>query len=284
MSLIAALLRTLVDAALAPFRGASPVLGLALISAVTAVVMLLVFKWTSDQPGLALVKRKIHACLFEIRLFNDDFPALFRAQGEILRHNLTYLRKSFVPMIYMIVPLVLVLPHLQSHYGYDALVPGNPAILTATLADGHGMPATTTGHASAGRPVVSLETPAGLRVETPPVWIPSLRQYNWRIVAERPGDYSIILHYGSISESKRIRVSDRVVLLSPERLTEGFANQLMFPGEPPLPADGPFRALEIAYPERAINIFGWHIHWMWAFFILSIVIAFALRTPFGVTL
>ena len=55
------------------------------------------------------MKRQIHACLFEIRLFNDDLPAILRSQMEILRHNLNYLRLSAVPMLWMIVPLVIVL-------------------------------------------------------------------------------------------------------------------------------------------------------------------------------
>ena len=58
--------------------------------------------------------------LFEIRLFNDDLRAMLRAQVEILRHNVTYLRLSLVPMLWMLVPLVLVIAQLQFHYGYAA--------------------------------------------------------------------------------------------------------------------------------------------------------------------
>ena len=53
--------------------------------------MLLVFKKTSNQAKLEAVKRQIHACLFEIRMFSDDLPAILRAQREILRHNLRYI-------------------------------------------------------------------------------------------------------------------------------------------------------------------------------------------------
>ena len=56
--------------------------------------MLIVFKKTSNQARLEAVKKQIHACLFELRLFSDDLPAILRAQGEILRHNLRYLGLS----------------------------------------------------------------------------------------------------------------------------------------------------------------------------------------------
>ena len=61
---------------------------------------------TSDQRAHPRRQaRRLHAALFEIRLFNDDLSAIFRAQAEMLRHNLTYLRLSLVPMIWMFVPL-----------------------------------------------------------------------------------------------------------------------------------------------------------------------------------
>ena len=43
-------------------------------------------------------------------------------------------------------------------------------------------------------------------------------------------------------------------------------------------------SITVAYPERDIEILGWQLNWMIVFFILSIVFAFALRKPFGVTL
>jgi uncharacterized membrane protein (DUF106 family) len=99
MSYLNALLVPVFDAALIPFRSMPPLVGLAIVSLVTAVGMLVVFRRTSNQARLAEVKRSIHASLFEMRLFNDDLRAILRAQAEILRHNATYLRLSMVPML-----------------------------------------------------------------------------------------------------------------------------------------------------------------------------------------
>ena len=103
--------------------------------------MLLVFKATSNQPKLEAVKRQIHACLFEIRLFRDDVPAILRAQAEILRHNLNYLFLSLVPMLWMLVPLLLVIAQLQFHYGYRGLRPGEDFLVKVRLKDGGSAPA-----------------------------------------------------------------------------------------------------------------------------------------------
>ena len=107
--------------------------GLTVFSLVSGVAMLYVFKWTSDQEGIDLVKRKIYAGIFEIRLFNDDMRAIMSAQRDIFRYNLRYLRLSLRPLLFMIVPFVLIIAQLQLHYGYQGLAVDEPVIVKVTL-------------------------------------------------------------------------------------------------------------------------------------------------------
>jgi uncharacterized membrane protein (DUF106 family) len=273
MSLLNAALRPLADALLYPFRDLPPMVGLTLVSLATAVGLLLVFKRTSNQKGLESVKRKIHACLFEIRLFNDDFRSIFHAQLEILRHNLTYLRYSAVPMLWTLPPLVLVIAQLQFHYGYGGLEVGRPALVKVTLAAG----------ASSEKPAMRLEAGAGgLLVKEPPVWIPSLRELSFRIVPLLAGDYELTLSNGSESVTKSVRVANGVVRRSPLRV-RGLLDELLYPAEAPLP-EGKVQSIAVTYPEASVSLFGWDLHWMIVFFVLSIAFAFLLRGAFKVTI
>ena len=267
-------LGAVVGALLSPFESLPPAVGLSVVSLVVAVVMLLVFRRTSNQDAIAAVKRKIHAGIFEIRLFNDDLRAMFRAQGDILRHNLTYLRLSFAPMLWMIVPLTLLIAQLQFYYGYEGLVPGKPALVKVTL-----KPAV-----AGATPSIELKAPPGLRIETPLVWIPSEREAAWRVSAEQPGDYQLTVMLDGRSVGKEVNVSNRVGWRTPERLERGFVNQLLYPAEPPIDADVPIEAIRVTYAERELSLLGWHTHWMIAFFVLSLVFAFALRKRFGVVI
>jgi uncharacterized membrane protein (DUF106 family) len=288
VSLLNAFLASVFDLLLAPFRQLPPIVGLVVVSLATAIVMLLIFKRTSNQTRLAAVKRQIHAALFEIRLFNDDLRAIFRAQGEILRHNLTYLRLSLVPMLWMIVPLVLVIAQLQFHYGYSGLTTGQPILLKAQIRDGvtivgtQGEVARASTAARDGAPL--LEAPPQIEVKTPAVWIPATREVIWRISAQAAGNYDVQLRLGDRTYSKSIRVSDDVVRRSPLRLEPGFVNQLLYPAESPLPADGAVTSISVAYPEADVSVLGWDLHWMIVYFALSMVFAFALRKRFNVTL
>jgi len=284
VSVVNAILRTIFDLALAPFRSLPPIVGLLVVSLVAAVGMLLVFKATSNQGQLEAVKRRIHACLFEIRLFNHDLPAILRAQMEILRHNLNYLRLSAVPMLWMLVPFLLVIAQLQFHYGYRGLAPGQDFLVKVQLKDGWETRAALAPSQVSTRPAASLQAPAGLQVETPPVWIPSQRELAWRLRAREWGDYHLAVRLGDQEYPKAVQVSREVRRRSPVRLEPGFVNELLYPAEESLPKESPITSITVAYPDASVSLLGWHTHWMVVFFILSAAFAFALRGRFGVTI
>ena len=278
MSFVNNILRTVFDGLLYPFRGMSPWVGLTLVSLLAAIGILWIFKRTSNQTALEAIKRKIHAGLFEIRLFNDDLRAIMRAQFQILGHNAVYLRYSLAPMIWILPPLVLIMVQLQFHYGYSGLEIDEPVLIEVDFKEG----AVSEEPTAAAEPAVDLVVPSGIRVETPAVWIPKERQLAWRIAAEEPGDYEIGVVYEGETYSKTVSVSERIVRRSPRRVDTSFLEQLLWPAEDPLPSASPIQTISVGYPEDPAFI--GLPKWMWIFFVLSIVFAFALRKRMGVTI
>ncbi|MCC7241921.1 MAG: hypothetical protein IT180_08350 [Acidobacteria bacterium] len=95
------------DATLAPAVRVAPLATLLLVSAATGVAILWVVGRTSNRAGMAAEKRAVQAGLFEMRLFNDSLPAVFRALGRVLRHHARYLGYTLVPLAWMALPLLL---------------------------------------------------------------------------------------------------------------------------------------------------------------------------------
>jgi uncharacterized membrane protein (DUF106 family) len=281
MAFVNAGLVLLFDLLLGPFRPLPALAGLAAVSLATSVAMLVVFRRTSNQAKLAAVKQSIHAALFEIRLFNDDLVAVLRAQTEILRHNATYLRLSFVPMLWVIVPLVLVVAQLQFYYGYAPIRPGQQVLVKAALRDGA---VATSGAHDNGGDVATLEAPPPIRVETPAVYLPAGKEIVWRIAPQADGSYELRVHVGGETLTKTVVVADGVARRSPIRPAASFMDQLLYPSEPPLPAGSALSSLTVGYQDGNVDVFGWQLHWMIVYFALSIAFAFALRKPFGVVL
>jgi len=282
MSVLNGALRAIFDGLLYPFRDLHPMIGLALVSLLAALLVLLVFRYTTDQRALAAVKRQVHAGFYELRLFADDPPALLAVQWDLLRRNLRYLRLSLVPMTVLIVPFVLVIAQLQFHYGYRGLRGGEPALVEVRLDPGwRADPAVV--RSPSGRPDIHLTPPAGVRVESSAVWAPSREEMTWRVGVDTPGQHLLAVEIAGRTLTKTLDASDRILRRSPARLRAGFLDQLLYPAEPPLPADVPVRAITVTCPEASITLLGISTHWLVWFFVLSLLFAFALRRRLGVT-
>ena len=101
----------------------------------------------------------------------------------------------------MIVPFMLLIAQLQFHYGYEGLEVGDRTLLVVDLAaDSESVAA---GEA-VPRPLVEVEAPPGVAVETDSVWIPSLRQVVWRLRAEEPGDHELTVRTEAARRSRRV--------------------------------------------------------------------------------
>ena len=135
MQFVNSIITPIFDLLLRPLSGVSPVWGLLIVSAVVGVIMVLIFKYTSNQDGIKGAKDKMSAYLMEIRLFKDDMRLMFAAQGRILRTNLTYMRYAVTPMLFMIVPVVLIIAQLAVRYADRPLRPGESALVTLKLAE-----------------------------------------------------------------------------------------------------------------------------------------------------
>jgi hypothetical protein len=244
---------------------------LAVVAATTAVALLSVIRALSDQHALAAVKRQMHADLFEVRLFNDDLAAMFRAERDFLRHNATYLRLSFPPSLWAVIPVLIAMPQLEAYFGYRGAAVGQPILVTAQLA-------------SQVDPEAILDLPSGVRAETPAVWFPALRQVVWRVTADANGDYRLRLRVGVESFDKMLNVSDRLARRSPTRITAGFVNQWLHPSEPPLPSAALFESIRVGYPDRDFDLLGWRVSWLVLYVGEVILFVALLKRPLRVNL
>ncbi len=284
MPIFNAALRSLLDLINSPLEGLNPMWGVILWSIPVAIFALLIFKKTSNQERISATKDKIFGCLFEIRLFNDDLMAILRAQIEILRHVVTYQRLSLVPMLWILPPMIILMVHLHTFYGYRGLKPGEEALLKVDLSESWASAKSISGNQT--RPPISLELPDGLTDITGTVWLEAINQVAWRIKADQPGNYEMAITLGDEAYPKTIVVTDDVVRLSFERPNRSFMGQLEFPGETPLPASSPIEAITLTYSAATMSLFGfdfeWEFAWMVYFFVFTMIIAFALRKRMGV--
>lgn len=258
----------LVGAVLWPFRGMSPWAGLVAVSLLTALLMLEVYKLTSDQAAIRRAKDRIKAHLLEMRLYKDDMRVTLSAQAGVLKANLAYLAANLRPLAVMIVPLVLILAQLSVWYDRAPLAPGRETLVKARFETGVD-PASLD---------LALELPPFLEVTSPAVRIADLGEAVWRVRAVGPGSGRLVVRAGSLAFGKAVVAGgDSRTRISALASRGSFGKRVLFPGEPPLPGGGPVRSIEVLYPAAGLPAFGLNVHWLVAYLVLSIVLGFALK-------
>ena len=273
MGLINSILGKLFDLLLLPFRSLNPWAGMAFISLLTGLLMLLIYRLTSNQSGIRRVKDKIKAHLLELRLFKENMGVTMRAQGQILRANLRYLALNLKPLLVMIVPLVLILSQLNLWFGSEPLSVGRPAILKVRLQPDVNVLGTE----------FSLDAPPEIAVETPPLRIEESKEVDWRFQPRAAGRFNLTIRAGDKNYLKTVIVDGRHLdKVSSIKVKRSFLDELLYPGEKALPADGRIKAIEVVYPVKRLPLFGLKLHWLIAYLGLSIVFGFALKKPFRV--
>jgi hypothetical protein len=259
----------IIGGVLRPFSGHSPMLSLIPLCVLLGILMLMVFKTTSNQKAITRVKARLMAYLYEMRLFVDDPLLVWKAQWGLLGANLKYVALMSVPALVMTAPMLVVIGQLECFYGYSPLKPGQAAVVTVQMTrSGEGQTPT-------------LRAPEGIEVETPPVHVDGGRQVSWRIRAVRPltGEIQIVLPDGTLDKSI---VAGRGPQYVSARRVSSALDLLIYPGEKRLPP-GPVDWIELNYAPASVHALGLDLHWLVWLLVLSMVSALLLKRPFRVS-
>ena len=244
--------------------GAGAFWRLFLFSVLAGVGMVYVFRRWSDQGALRATANRMLAYLMEFRLFIDEPALVVRAQRDLFVENWRLLRLLARPSLILIVPSIVLLSQMDAWYGRSPLRVGGPAVVTVQVKD--------LGRVDAAG--IVLRAPAGIRVETPGVRVPSLNQISWRIrpIAAAFGELEVIEPQRVVTKS--IAAGPGVRYLSERRSVAEF---FMHFSEPPL-FDSSIASIEVLYPAATIL----HLHWLEWFLLISSATALVIYAAPGV--
>lgn len=275
MDIFNSVLNSLFNILFIPFKNVNPVWGMLGVSFLTGIIMLFIFKVTSDQAGIRKAKNHVKAHFLAIRLYRDDISLMLDTMKNIFLSNFYYMKKSLKPMMFLILPVALILIHLGTRYEHRPLKVGESTILSLRLEKN-----TTLAQLNS----IKLELPESLSCDAPPVRIEQLNEINWRIKAEKPGNYELAFSLEGKTIKKRLQVVDELVAVTSRVARGSFTTTLMNPAEPSLPGSVPVAFITVDYPKRDFNLLGFNLHWLVAFFVLSLVFGFSFKGVLGVEL
>ena len=247
------------------------VLTLTLLSFVAGVGALWIFGRFSNQDAIRNARRKLRAHLYELSLFAHDPVLIWRAQTQLLAWNARYLALTLKPAVILTIPMVLLLIQLDTVYGRRPLRPGESAIVTTRFTSAVDLNAS----------LLSLDAPGGATVETPPVRLSEDHEVCWRVRVHRDLTGVLHVHAAGGAYDKSLVAAGGLAYV-PARRVNSRLKQLWYPGESVLPGDT-VEWIEVDYPAAEIRVFGWKMHWLFWFFIVSMAGALMFRKRLGVT-
>jgi hypothetical protein len=256
-----------------PFRNLDHWIGMAAVSLLTSVLVLLVYRWGSNQAGIRSAKNQTVAYLLELALYRNSLAVMFRTQRDILASNLRYLRYSILPLLILTAPLVAMLLQLELWFGYRPLKTGERAIVKVLIKEGIPLPDLR----------LSPDSDKAIAVETPLLRISKDNEVDWRIRAINPGVWTLRILTADAVIEKQVVVGEALLArISPARVSSLGIELLTNPGESPLPDASPIRRIEIQYPPAAF--FGERVHWLFVYFSLTLLFTYALKAPLKISL
>ena len=270
VNLINSVLTPIFDVICWPFRALAPIWALAVISFASGIFLVWLFGKTSDQDRIREVRDRIRGNLIGVRLFQHDIGVVLSLQGKIFGDTFRFMGLALVPLLIMLVPVLLIMTQLQLRFDVRPLEVGEPVLVKALVRE-----------ASTLDRAVALEVPDGVTVETPPVNIRSTREIVWRLRVDRPGDHTLVVRVGDAVLEKQI-VAGRGWGPVPYLRSGHALDTLLYPGEPPIAADHPIEAVEVAYPPQDLRLLGVGVNWFMGFLILSMACGFAFKGVLGV--
>jgi len=256
---------------LAPVAALPGWLSATIVGAVTGVLLLLMFKYTSRQKSIKKVRDDIKANLLALKLFKESAVVALKAQGGILIGAFWLFVFALVPMIVMMVPVLLFLGQLALWYQKQPLHVGEEAVVTLKI----------NGDKDAAWPKIALEPTNALDVDIGPVKVVSEREVCWNIKAKEKGLHHLVFQVGDEKVDKELAVGDGFMRVSEQRPGWAWFDVLTNPWEKPFSSDSQIESIKIVYPERSSWVDGtdtWVIYW----FIVSFVAAILFRKVFNV--
>jgi hypothetical protein len=240
------------------------------ISIAIGFLMVIVFRYTSDQKAIGRAKDRLKAHLLAVRLFQDQLPVVMHAYGRILSGTCSYLRLAATPFLIVILPITFLIVQLDRYFGWMPLQPAQTFLVEARVGD------------PAALNEASLQLPPELSSSAPAVHVPADKEVVWRVVAEREGQYDIHIAAAGQTVSKQVVVSPGLARISPVRLRGKFWERLLSSSEPPLADNSPVQLIAISYPPRVISFAGMEWNWIVLFFVISLIAGFIFKSVLGI--
>lgn len=253
------------------------------LSLLSAVLFLWIFKKVSNQNKIKHHKRVIVGQILQIHLYRDQIQIIISSILRIIWHNLLYLRYNASPLLVIVVPLFIISMQINNRCGYKR--PGeNDQLIIKAVFD-----INSSKSSLADLKGISLVVSKGLKIEIPPLRIPDKNEAYWRVRVISPVDKDqeyIAFKIGDNNEfgQRTIATNFKQQRFAPVLSKWWFSTGLLNNAEDFLPDDSPITFVSVDYKRAAYRFLFWETDPLIIYFILTLISALIIKPVFKVVI
>jgi len=246
-------------------------LTMVVVSVVTSIWALLLFKAVTPQAQLTQVRDRLFGHIYEMGLYQDHLPIVGRIQWDMARANVRYLSLTMPALLALMIPMVLTLAQLDSRFSHQPLQVGDEPVFQIAWND-------------ADLSTLRLQLPAGVELGAGPVRDRTTNEVAWLLHVVGPVTDDLVVYSGENEIARRpVPVGKGLVSLG-ETSETNWLHTLLYPGAPSLRSAGQVTAMTLQLPSRQVDYLGFDLDWLVAFMLISMATGLAIKDLLGVSI
>lgn len=231
--------------------------GVLIISFLTGLIIILLYKLISNQKKMRIIKNKVKASILGIYLYREEPELVMKHFIDSLKFNFIYLFNSILIFIPISIPVIFLFSQTYHWYNYKPLTAGKVYHIRIKGVD-----------CTESIPKIKNMDKEVKVVDTS--FFPEDSSIIYDFIPGKKGINEIIFRFNHQTLKKKIIVSNYNHPVSPARKKSILP--LFSSWEKQLPESIPFSSLIIDYPERTVFV-GKFIVPLWALFFVSTIIS-----------
>ena len=216
---------------------------------VITLLITVIYKYTTNQNLMKDLKDKMKESQKQMKELKSNPQKMMEVQKEAMQTNMKYMSHSMRSMLFTFIPIILIFGWMNSHLGYEPILPGQEFTTTVFFNKG------VTG-------AVEILVPEGISVDGNSTKTIENDMSKWVLKGEE-GQYLLEYKVDGKSYTKELLITNNQEYSAPIKIVS---------------KDDLVKQIQIENNKmKVLNLFGWQLGWLGSYIILSIIFSMILR-------
>lgn len=244
----------ILDPVFSPLLGLPPLVGIIIISFIIAVIIVLAYKYMTNQKEMKQMKEKLKEHQKKMKELRNDPKAMMAVQKEAMQLNMKYMTHSLKPTLITFLPIIIIYGWLSAHFGYLPISAGDTFTTTVNFNQG------ITGNIS----MINVENSEEFTLNSNSTQQIINNSASWELTANKEGAYLLEYKYKDSEKpyTKPIIITSKREYANPIKKIKNSDIKTISINNKPL---------------KMLNIFGFKLGWIWTYILFSIIFSIILR-------